>query len=181
MTDENTRLPSEHDAILAALHAFERSEKPAPFNQMKDAIEAYRTALSQTDEQPETARAVSKCAKCGAEYPSAPAGTIHKCGMCSGGHCVPVKQPEMDRLAGELEAYTKDWDGSDMPDGCPTRTEPTCGEMRKWATALRTRTDRKAVLEEAVKAVSSCEFHEGLCDASVVIRELRALAEGAGK
>jgi hypothetical protein len=29
----------------------------------------------------------SACDKCGAEYPSAPTGTIHKCGRCSGGYC----------------------------------------------------------------------------------------------
>jgi Zn finger protein HypA/HybF involved in hydrogenase expression len=30
---------------------------------------------------------MSACDKCGAEYPSAPLGTIHKCGQCSGGYC----------------------------------------------------------------------------------------------
>lgn len=30
---------------------------------------------------------ISACDKCGAEYPSAPLGTIHKCGRCSGGYC----------------------------------------------------------------------------------------------
>lgn len=33
---------------------------------------------------------ISRCNKCGAEYPSAPAGTIHKCGACSGGYCSPI-------------------------------------------------------------------------------------------
>jgi hypothetical protein len=31
---------------------------------------------------------VSVCDKCGAEWPSAPLGTIHKC-QCSGGYCHP--------------------------------------------------------------------------------------------
>jgi hypothetical protein len=31
---------------------------------------------------------ISVCDNCGAEYPSAPIGTIHKCARCSGGTCV---------------------------------------------------------------------------------------------
>jgi hypothetical protein len=41
----------------------------------------------ETDENPE----MSACDKCGAEYPSAPLGTIHKCGRCSGGYCYRKK------------------------------------------------------------------------------------------
>lgn len=31
---------------------------------------------------------ISTCDKCGAQYPSAPQGYIHKCGKCSGGRMV---------------------------------------------------------------------------------------------
>lgn len=33
---------------------------------------------------------ISACNKCGEQYPSAPAGHIHKCGKCSGGICSPL-------------------------------------------------------------------------------------------
>jgi hypothetical protein len=36
---------------------------------------------------PDPTGEISVCDKCGAEYPSAPLGTIHKCGRCSGGYC----------------------------------------------------------------------------------------------
>lgn len=36
------------------------------------------------------AQGISACNKCGAQYPSAPAGTVHKCGRCSGGYCSPI-------------------------------------------------------------------------------------------
>ncbi len=39
-------------------------------------------------------QAMSTCNKCGAQYPSAPSGAVHKCGRCSGGMMRPNKLPE---------------------------------------------------------------------------------------
>jgi hypothetical protein len=40
---------------------------------------------------------ISACNKCGERYPSAPSGTIHKCGMCSG-RMIPLESPTLDDL-----------------------------------------------------------------------------------
>lgn len=39
-------------------------------------------------------QSMSKCSKCGARYPSAPAGNVHKCGQCSGGYCQREDAPQ---------------------------------------------------------------------------------------
>jgi hypothetical protein len=49
-----------------------------------------RFYVMDVDAQPPVVQAMSKCNKCSAQYPSAPAGTIHKCGNCSGGMCSPT-------------------------------------------------------------------------------------------
>ena len=38
------------------------------------------------------AAGLSTCDKCGAIYPSAPPGVLHKCGVCIDGICHPVKK-----------------------------------------------------------------------------------------
>jgi hypothetical protein len=43
----------------------------------------------------------SVCDKCGAVWPSAPAGYVHKCGKCSGGRCYPSTRTAT--LASEVE------------------------------------------------------------------------------
>ena len=41
---------------------------------------------------------ISACNSCGERYPSAPAGTIHKCGKCEGGYCVPLDEPSLEDI-----------------------------------------------------------------------------------
>lgn len=55
------------------------------------------------------AGSLSACDKCGAEYPSAPTGHLHKCGQCSG-KCYPIAHPTsgsevIGRLVGALDAF----------------------------------------------------------------------------
>jgi hypothetical protein len=64
----------------------------------------------------------SQCGTCGARYPTAPAGTLHKCGRCEDGVCRPIGHPPA-AVAGEgdaLEAYRAAvrWIAADSWDGC---------------------------------------------------------------
>jgi hypothetical protein len=59
---------------------------------------------------------LSACDKCGTVYPSAPAGTIHKCGLCSGGYCSRLEY-EKRKAAGTLTDDLGFIDRADVPVG----------------------------------------------------------------
>jgi hypothetical protein len=66
--------PKNIAALLAEVEHL-RAAAPAPVEDWREEVIAEHNGET------------SACDKCGAEYPSAPTGTIHKCGRCSGGYC----------------------------------------------------------------------------------------------
>ena len=48
---------------------------------------------------------LSECNSCGAKYPSAPLGTVHKCGKCENGRCFPItlktENPILSQVGGQ--------------------------------------------------------------------------------
>jgi hypothetical protein len=73
----------------------------------------------------------SECNKCRARYPSAPAGTLHKCGRCSGGICSPVYTATVVTAGPDTFLFLDRGDAT--PKILPVATPPLAPTDRWWA------------------------------------------------
>lgn len=78
---------------------------------------------------------ISACNRCGAQYPSAPPGFIHKCGKCSGGYCSTItgeaKPVDREALREAVERFLADYDDGDRADvGCSALAEMHITDFR---------------------------------------------------
>lgn len=87
----------------------------------------------------------SACNKCGARYPTAPAGHLHKCGLCSG-VCSPVPDPEPVDWEAKFKKAITDLaaarDQVDIRGRIIDGLEETISDLRPDALAMRRKRER---------------------------------------
>lgn len=98
------------EAHLSELEGLVAANNPAPPLEDRPMLDDWNpkipkspaTPFSSVSTPPTSQSGVSRCDQCGAEYPSAPKGVIHKCGKCSGGMCKPINSQSDEALVEEL-------------------------------------------------------------------------------
>jgi hypothetical protein len=97
-------------SLALAFDAFAAQQRPKPFCETCGCdvgeVLCPKCAKWWDENQQKSDAGISRCNKCGAEYPSGPVGTVHKCGACSGGFCSPIEKSDAPRqfTAAEIAA-----------------------------------------------------------------------------